>query len=276
MAAPAFSGVGHLDLSVSDAQASAAWYERVLGLARVRRAELPERTMIVLMHEASGLVIGLNQHQGFPGEPFDERRAGLDHVGFAVSRRQDLDIWQERLVALGVEHSPVTDTEVGSALVFRDPDHIQLELWWSKSSGSEPAGAAGAEGVIERSSPFDVDETVQRLVDAATEGGATVFATIDHAAGARSVGLDMPETRVLSVGNPAAGTPAMLAAPDLALELPTRLLVRKASSGTSGSTVVFYDPTVLGRRYGLGSEQVAGLAGIAGLVDRALGAASDG
>ena len=117
---------------------------------------------------------------------------------------------------------------------------------------------------------------MQRLVDAATEGGATVFATIDHAAGARSVGLDMPETRVLSVGNPAAGTPAMLAAPDLALELPTRLLVRKASSGTSGSTVVFYDPTVLGRRYGLGSEQVAGLAGIAGLVDRALGAASDG
>lgn len=196
-----FFGIGHLDLSVSDVEASAAWYEKVLGLRRLRRVDFAERTMIVLRHDASGLVIGLNQHQGFPGEPFDERRAGLDHVGFAVGRRL-----------------------------------------------AEAAGAAGT----------------------------TVFATIDHAAGARSVGLDMPETQVLIVGNPAAGTLAMLAAPDFALELPTRLLVRQASPDDSGSTIVFYDPTALGRRYGLSSEQIAGLAGVVSLVDRALGAASDG
>jgi glyoxylase I family protein len=134
-----FSGIGHLDLSVSDVEASAEWYEKVLGLRRLRRVAFPERTMIVLRHDASGLVVGLNQHQGFPGEPFDERRAGLDHVGFAVGRRQDLDSWQGRLAALGVEHSPVADTEVGSALVFRDPDHIQLELWWSKPTGDASA-----------------------------------------------------------------------------------------------------------------------------------------
>jgi glyoxylase I family protein len=139
MEEPGFRGIGHLDLSVSDVEASAAWYGQVLGLRRLRRLDLPERTMIVLRHDASGLVVGLNQHQGFPGEPFDERRAGLDHVGFAVGRRQDLDVWQARLAALGVEHSPVADTEVGSALVFRDPDHIQLELWWSKPSGAGPA-----------------------------------------------------------------------------------------------------------------------------------------
>ena len=142
MGVPGFSSIGHLDLSVSDAETSAAWYERVLGLTRVRRVDFAERTMIVLRHEASGLVIGLNQHQGFPGEPFDEQRAGLDHVGFAVGQRRDLDAWAERLVSLGVEHSPVADTEVGSALVFRDPDHIQLELWWSKPAGGEPTGAA--------------------------------------------------------------------------------------------------------------------------------------
>jgi uncharacterized protein (DUF302 family)/predicted enzyme related to lactoylglutathione lyase len=271
-----FVGIGHLDLSVSDVEASAAWYEKVLGLRRLRRVDFAERTMIVLRHDASGLVVGLNQHQGFPGEPFDERRAGLDHVGFAVGRRQDLDVWQGRLAALGVEHSPVADTEVGSALVFRDPDHIQLELWWSKPAGAEPALASRARGVVERSSPLHVDETVQRLVDAAAAAGATVFATIDHAAGARSVGFDMPETQVLIVGNPAVGTPAMLAAPDLALELPTRLLVRQASHGATGSTVVFPDPTVVAHRYGLGPEQAAGLAAIAGLVDRVLGAASDG
>jgi glyoxylase I family protein len=271
-----FFGIGHLDLSVSDVEASAAWYEEVLGLRRLRRVEFPERIMIVLRHDASGLVIGLNQHQGFPGEPFDERRAGLDHVGFAVSRRQDLDTWQERLAVLGVDHSPVADTEVGSALVFRDPDHIQLELWWSKPSGAEPTLATRAEGVVERSSPHQVDETVQRLADAATAAGATVFATIDHAAGARSVGFDMAETQVLIVGNPAAGTPAMLAAPDPALELPTRLLVRQAAPGGTGSTVVFSDPAVVAHRYGLGAEHAAGLASIVALVDRALGAASDG
>ncbi|MHB1595722.1 MAG: VOC family protein [Streptosporangiaceae bacterium] len=270
-----FFGIGHLDLSVSDVEASAAWYEKVLGLRRLRRVAFPERTMIVLRHDASGLVVGLNQHQGFPGEPFDERRAGLDHVGFAVGRRQDLDAWQGRLAALGVEHSPVADTDVGSALVFRDPDHIQLELWWSKPAGDAPTWLPADRGVIERSSPLRVDETVRRLVDAAAAAGATVFATIDHADGARSAGFDMPETQVVIVGNPAAGTPAMLAAPDLALELPTRLLVRQTSPGASGSTVVFSDPIALARRYGLSSEQVAGLASIAGLVDRALGAAPD-
>jgi len=270
-----FFGIGHLDLSVSDVEVGAAWYEKVLGLRRLRRVDLPERTMIVLRHDASGLVIGLNQHQGFPGEPFDERRAGLDHVGFAVGRRQDLDSWQRHLAALGVEHSPVADTEVGSALVFRDPDHIQLELWWSKPAGDAPTSLVADRDVIERSSPLRVDETVRRLADAAAVAGATVFATIDHAAGARSVGLDMPETQVLIVGNPAAGTPPMLAAPDLALDLPTRLLVRQASPGDSGSTIVFSDPTALARRYALSSEQVAGLAGVVSLVDRALGTASD-
>ncbi len=270
-----FAGIGHLDLSVSDVEASAAWYEQVLGLRRVRRVDFPERTMIVLRHDASGLVVGLNQHRGFPGEPFDERRAGLDHVGFAVGQRQDLDVWQRRLAALGVEHSPVADTDVGSALVFRDPDHIQLELWWSKPARADSTLAAGIDGIVERSSPLPVDETVRQLADAVTAAGATVFATIDHAAGARSVGLEMPETQVLIVGNPAAGTPAMLAAPDLALELPTRLLVRQTSPGASGSTVVFSDPTALAHRYGLSPEQIAGLATIAGLVDRALGGMSD-
>jgi catechol-2,3-dioxygenase len=127
----AFSGIGHLDLSVSDAEASAAWYERVLGVRRVRRVDFPARTMIVLMHEASGLVIGLNQHHGH-GQRFDERRSGLDHVGFAVPAREDLDAWADRLAELDVQHSPVADTASGAALVFRDPDNVQLEFWWTK------------------------------------------------------------------------------------------------------------------------------------------------
>lgn len=131
----AFTGISHLDLSVSDAEASADWYQRVLGLRRLRRADFPQRTMIVLLHEPTRLIIGLNQHAGFPGEKFDERRAGLDHVGFAVAAREDLDTWQQHLAELGVEHSPVADVDSGAALVFRDPDNIQLEFWWTRTRG---------------------------------------------------------------------------------------------------------------------------------------------
>ncbi len=139
MAMSGFDGISHLDFTVSDVDASAAWYQRVLGLRQVRRVDFEQRTMIVLLHDQSGLVIGLNQHSASTGERFDERRAGLDHVGFAVSTRADLDVWQARLADLGVEHSPVADTESGAALVFRDPDHIQLEFWWARASTAPAA-----------------------------------------------------------------------------------------------------------------------------------------
>lgn len=131
---PEFTGISHLDLSVSDVEASADWYARVLGLRRLRRSDLGNRIMIVLVHPPTGLVVGLNQHHEPAADRFDERRPGLDHVGFGVTERAELDAWQRRLAELGVEHSPVTDSPSGSgaALVFRDPDNIQLELWWTR------------------------------------------------------------------------------------------------------------------------------------------------
>ncbi len=127
-----FSGVSHLDLSVSDVEASAAWYITTLGLARIRRVDFDHRAMVVLLHPGTGLVIGLNQHDVAPVGAFDERNYGLDHVGFNVEERAELDDWQQHLAELGVDHSPVADTDAGSALVFRDPDNIQLEFWWTR------------------------------------------------------------------------------------------------------------------------------------------------
>ncbi|MCX7521393.1 VOC family protein [Microbacterium sp. STN6] len=134
---PEFGTISHLDLTVSDAEKSAAWYVETLGLKRARRADLDNRIMIVLVHPATGLVIGLNQHNEPAADRFDERRPGLDHVGFSVSERAELDGWEERLSELGVDHSPVTDAPSGSgtALVFRDPDNIQLEFWWTRPRG---------------------------------------------------------------------------------------------------------------------------------------------
>lgn len=132
---PTFTGVAHVDLTVTDAETSAEWYCRVLGLRRLARADLDNRTVIVMRHPATRLIIGVNQHHHTAAERFDERVPGLDHVGFAVDSRDDLAALERHLTAEGVEHSPVTDAPSGSgtALVFRDPDNIQLEFWWTRS-----------------------------------------------------------------------------------------------------------------------------------------------
>lgn len=131
---PKFTTASHIDLSVSDVEKSATWYCEVMGLRRLRRSDLDNRIMIVLLHEPTGLVIGLNQHSVPSADRFDEHRPGLDHIGFGVVERTELDEWEARLAELDVEHSPVTDSASGSgaALVFRDPDNIQLEFWWTR------------------------------------------------------------------------------------------------------------------------------------------------
>ncbi|MEO6944010.1 MAG: VOC family protein [Lacisediminihabitans sp.] len=129
---PAFGTPSHIDLSVSDVEASATWYSEVLGLKRLRRVDLDNRIMIVLVHEATGLIVGLNQHTVVPVTRFDDRNVGLDHIGFSVPERADLDVWEKQLASFNVVHSPVEDTANGTALVFRDPDNIQLEFWWSR------------------------------------------------------------------------------------------------------------------------------------------------
>lgn len=131
---PEFTGISHLELSVTDAEKSAGWYAEVLGLKRLRRSESADYVVEMLLHPPTGMVVGLLQHNTPTADQFDERRPGLDHVGFAVTERAELDMWQQRLADLGVPHSPITDSPSGSgtALVFRDPDNIQLELWWTR------------------------------------------------------------------------------------------------------------------------------------------------
>ena len=86
---------------------------------------------VVLTEPRSGIALGLHHHEANPGQSFDERRTGLDHISFAVAGRADLDAWARWLDSLGVENSGVVDTDNPvpySVVVFRDPDNIQLEL----------------------------------------------------------------------------------------------------------------------------------------------------
>ena len=93
---------------------------------------------------------------------------------------------------------------------------------WLLTFGSQ-AFAAG--GWIERDSKNSVDVTVDKLVAAVEGVGAKVFATVDHAAGAKSVGKDMAPTVLVIFGNPKLGTPIIQADKRAGLDLPVRVLI---------------------------------------------------
>jgi uncharacterized protein (DUF302 family) len=95
-------------------------------------------------------------------------------------------------------------------------------------------------------------ETTKALVDAIERHGLTVFARIDHAAGARSVGMELADEEVVLFGNPRSGTPVMQADPRIGIELPLRMLVwREAEQVLVGHR----DPRDLADAYDVGPAQ---------------------
>jgi len=112
--------------------------------------------------------------------------------------------------------------------------------------------------------PRSVTETVSRLTGILGAKGLKVFAVIDQAAEARQVGLQLRETTLVLFGNPAAGTPVMVAAPLSALDLPLKVLIWDDAGQTK---VTYYGPAALAARYGLNAELTANLAAIDPLTD---------
>jgi uncharacterized protein (DUF302 family) len=80
-------------------------------------------------------------------------------------------------------------------------------------------------------SKFPVKETADRLVAELEKRSIKLAARVDHAAGAKAVGLEMPPTEVIMFGNPKLGTPLMLAQPSVAIELPMKMLIWQDKSG---------------------------------------------
>lgn len=125
------SGIHHVSLTVTDIEASVPWYIEVLGLTKLMEEKhyggAPGYGVVLGLPDWS-FCIGLHVHPANESETFAETRTGLDHVGLLVANRSALDEWKARFTELGVAHSPITDEDYGSVLVFRDPDGIQLEL----------------------------------------------------------------------------------------------------------------------------------------------------
>jgi uncharacterized protein (DUF302 family) len=114
--------------------------------------------------------------------------------------------------------------------------------------------------IVELASPYDFATTLDRLDHELAGRGIEVFARIDHAAAATAAGLAMPPTTVVVFGNARAGTPLMLDAPQLALDLPLRILVRQ---GPDGVLVAYHEPVALLAEYGLAPERAAALHAVA-------------
>jgi catechol 2,3-dioxygenase-like lactoylglutathione lyase family enzyme len=128
---PDLQGIDHVELTVRDAERSAAWYQRVLGF-HVRGVHYPENAHLIVMGHQSGMILGVWQRGQQPAtDLFSEFRTGLDHMAFRVSTRDEIDDWIGHFASLGVEHSEPVDTgQYGVVLTFRDPDNIQLEIYW--------------------------------------------------------------------------------------------------------------------------------------------------
>src|SRR5579863_1958864 len=126
-----------------------------------------------------------------------------------------------------------------------------------RSDGLIGSGAMAADGLTTLRSGYGPKDTIGRLEAAVKAKGMTVFARIDHAAGAVEVGLSLRPTEVLIFGNAKGGTPLMQAVQTIGIDLPLKALVWQDAAGDTWLS--WNDPAWLAARHGVsGAEAVAG------------------
>src|SRR5579862_298964 len=121
--------IHHIALTVSDVDVSVPWYEQVFGIKYQMDVPHDGGTGKLLADAQRQLMLVLHHHDANPRETFSERRNGLDHVGFMVSSRADLEAWQAHLDEVGVKpaapadkpctRSAICDAPYAAVLVFR-------------------------------------------------------------------------------------------------------------------------------------------------------------
>jgi len=130
------------------------------------------------------------------------------------------------------------------------------------------ASVAGQEnGIMNVASNHSVDETVEKLKTILQSKGVALFALIDHSGEAEKVGFKMPPTKLLIFGSPKAGTPLMLAAPSIAIDLPLKILVWQDAQGKVWLS--YNSPEYLMKRHGLSQDLVPVLAAVKNLATTA-------
>lgn len=122
-------------------------------------------------------------------------------------------------------------------------------------------------GIVDIPGNGAVDQTVEKLKNLLAARGITLFAVIDHSGEAEKVGLAMRPTKLLIFGSPQAGTPLMLAAPSIALDLPLKILVWEDAHGM---TRITHNATeYLRDRHNLPAQLVQNIAAVEALAAKA-------
>lgn len=125
--------------------------------------------------------------------------------------------------------------------------------------------AMAADGLTTIPSSYGPKETMNRLEAEVKVKGLTVFARIDHAAGAAEVGMSLRPTELLIFGNAKGGTPLMQSTQTIGIDLPLKALVWQDASGKTWLS--YNDPSWIARRHGLGQEVQATVNGLTTALD---------
>ena len=120
------------------------------------------------------------------------------------------------------------------------------------------AGLGKHGGIVDRPSNHSVEQTVERLRGILESKGITLFALIDHSGEAEKVGMKMRPTKLLIFGSPKGGTPLMLAAPSMAIDLPLKILIWEDEQGKVWLS--YNSPEYLKQRHGLPEELLKNIA----------------
>lgn len=126
---------------------------------------------------------------------------------------------------------------------------------------------ATAKGIVDKPSHHSVDETVDKLKNILQSKGVTLFALVDHSGEAEKAGMKMRPTKLLIFGSPKAGTPLMLAAPSIAIDLPLKILVWEDEAGKVW--VSYNSPDYLKERHGLPDALLQNIAVVETLTEKA-------
>jgi glyoxylase I family protein len=141
---PQLKAISHVELTVSDSERAATWWQNVMGFTVVRQLRGDSFEGRVMVPSVAGVCIVT--HDGTQkADAFDEQQAGLDHLSFRVADSDQLQRWVAHLDENGVVHSGIIDAGSGPTVVLRDPDNMQLDLY-VHSSAAEPMllNAAGS------------------------------------------------------------------------------------------------------------------------------------
>ena len=144
---PRPSGLNHLGISVTDLDASVAFYCEVLGATIAippKEGQSQSSSWRYAVVALGPLAVDIYQHAENGGERFAPTRTGLDHLGLSADTRDDLVAWARWLDANGVTLSEIRDAVIGEIFDFVDPDGIQLEFFFMDPKRSKDSALRAA------------------------------------------------------------------------------------------------------------------------------------